>query len=204
MDSSTRKSSTSTTATTSSSGSTSLSTSNHSLGKKLLHSRPKSPAPTDIPGHNHHNHHFNLHLRHHKKHIPRSTSPTVLQPSSTTSNAPRDIPSTNPDQQAPSPPYLSRTLSPSPLPSSPTGSHIPDTTTNKDKKPKPRRRHSDEYRRYAGTVNHCGRHANEWLFGGFSVRDTVRDGVERVWMRRGESQGHSESELGWEGGDDEV
>ncbi|KAL4920069.1 hypothetical protein BDW62DRAFT_199159 [Aspergillus aurantiobrunneus] len=33
-------------------------------------------------------------------------------------------------------------------------------------------------RRYDNTVYHYGRHSNYWLFGGFSVRDTVRDGVD--------------------------
>ncbi|PWY71708.1 hypothetical protein BO70DRAFT_121344 [Aspergillus heteromorphus CBS 117.55] len=38
----------------------------------------------------------------------------------------------------------------------------------------------DDYRRYSGTVNHYGRHSNDWLFGGFSLRDTVRGGVDRL------------------------
>lgn len=41
-------------------------------------------------------------------------------------------------------------------------------------------RASADYRRYNGTVNHYGRHSNDWLFGGFSLRDTVRDGVDRL------------------------
>ncbi|PYI34272.1 hypothetical protein BP00DRAFT_454840 [Aspergillus indologenus CBS 114.80] len=36
------------------------------------------------------------------------------------------------------------------------------------------RKSTEDYRRYSGTVNHCGRHSNDWLFGGFSLRDTVR------------------------------
>lgn len=44
----------------------------------------------------------------------------------------------------------------------------------------PTRRHSDDYRRYTGTVNHCGRHSNDWLFGGFSVRDTIRDSFGKL------------------------
>jgi hypothetical protein len=44
----------------------------------------------------------------------------------------------------------------------------------------PTRRNSDDYRRYSGTVNHYGRHSNDWLFGGFSVRETVRDGFEKL------------------------
>ncbi|KAF5864518.1 hypothetical protein ETB97_007350 [Aspergillus alliaceus] len=45
------------------------------------------------------------------------------------------------------------------------------------------RRSSDDYRRLNGTVNHKGRHANDWLFGGFSLRDTVRGGVYRLRQR---------------------
>ncbi|WEW57101.1 hypothetical protein PRK78_002561 [Emydomyces testavorans] len=33
---------------------------------------------------------------------------------------------------------------------------------------------SSDYKRLSGTVNYCGRHANDWLFGGFSVRESVR------------------------------
>ncbi|CAL5865825.1 uncharacterized protein PFLUO_LOCUS31 [Penicillium psychrofluorescens] len=46
--------------------------------------------------------------------------------------------------------------------------------------PTPTRKTSDDYRRYSGTVNHFGRHSNDWLFGGFSVRETVRDGFEKL------------------------
>jgi hypothetical protein len=34
-------------------------------------------------------------------------------------------------------------------------------------------RKSGDYKRLSGTVNHCGRHGNDWLFGGFSVRESV-------------------------------
>lgn len=44
----------------------------------------------------------------------------------------------------------------------------------------PTRKNSDDYRRYSGTVNHCGRHSNDWLFGGFSVRETVASGLEKL------------------------
>ncbi|KAE8153748.1 hypothetical protein BDV25DRAFT_148721 [Aspergillus avenaceus] len=47
------------------------------------------------------------------------------------------------------------------------------------------RKTSDDYRRYNNTVNHYGRHSNDWLFGGFSLRDTVRDGVDRLRGRSG-------------------
>ncbi|KAL4933287.1 uncharacterized protein BDV17DRAFT_251521 [Aspergillus undulatus] len=41
---------------------------------------------------------------------------------------------------------------------------------------------TESRRRYDNTVYHYGRHSNYWLFGGFSVRDTVRDGVD--WLRQ--------------------
>ncbi|KAL4901421.1 hypothetical protein BDW74DRAFT_159951 [Aspergillus multicolor] len=63
-----------------------------------------------------------------------------------------------------------RTQSPLPLQASPTR-----TSSN-------RSRGSDSRRRYDNTVYHYGRHSNYWLFGGFSVRDTVRDGVD--WIRQ--------------------
>ncbi|KAK2756719.1 hypothetical protein FQN54_005165 [Arachnomyces sp. PD_36] len=34
-------------------------------------------------------------------------------------------------------------------------------------------RKSGDHKRLSGTVNHCGRHGNDWLFGGFSVRESV-------------------------------
>ncbi|KAJ6108160.1 hypothetical protein N7523_009483 [Penicillium sp. IBT 18751x] len=42
------------------------------------------------------------------------------------------------------------------------------------------RKASDDYRRLSGTINHCGRHSNDWLFGGFSVRETVANGLEKL------------------------
>ncbi|KAL2863401.1 uncharacterized protein BJX67DRAFT_384719 [Aspergillus lucknowensis] len=44
------------------------------------------------------------------------------------------------------------------------------------------RKSSEDRRRYDNTVYHYGRHSNYWLFGGFSVRDTIRDGVD--WIRQ--------------------
>ncbi|KAL4936711.1 hypothetical protein BDV06DRAFT_88393 [Aspergillus oleicola] len=44
------------------------------------------------------------------------------------------------------------------------------------------RKSTESRRRYDNTVYHYGRHSNYWLFGGFSVRDTVRDGVD--WIRQ--------------------
>ncbi|KAL4878012.1 hypothetical protein BJY04DRAFT_221584 [Aspergillus karnatakaensis] len=40
----------------------------------------------------------------------------------------------------------------------------------------------EDRHRYNNSVYHYGRHSNQWLFGGFSVRDTVRDGVD--WIRQ--------------------
>lgn len=47
------------------------------------------------------------------------------------------------------------------------------------------RSRSDKHKRYSGTLNHYGRHSNDWLFGGFSVRDTFRDGIDKL-------RGHSD------------
>jgi hypothetical protein len=49
----------------------------------------------------------------------------------------------------------------------------------------PTRKNSDDYKRYSGTINHYGRHSNDWLFGGFSVRETVRDGFDKLRNREG-------------------
>ena len=43
-----------------------------------------------------------------------------------------------------------------------------------------RRSTVDDHKRYSGTISHCGRHSNEWLFNNFSVRETVRDGIEKL------------------------
>jgi hypothetical protein len=49
---------------------------------------------------------------------------------------------------------------------------------NNGKCPEPSR-HNNDHRRYSGTVNQYGRHTNDWLFGGFSFRDTFRDGLDK-------------------------
>lgn len=49
----------------------------------------------------------------------------------------------------------------------------------------PTRKDSGDYKRYSGTINHYGRHSNDWLFGGFSVRDTVRDGLDKLLSKEG-------------------
>ncbi|KAK4870973.1 hypothetical protein LT330_000210 [Penicillium expansum] len=51
----------------------------------------------------------------------------------------------------------------------------------------PTRKSSGDYKRYSGTVNHYGRHSNDWLFGGFSVRDTVRDSLDKLRSQDKES-----------------
>lgn len=126
---------------------------NHLPSKQLL--RQSKPAPIDIPR--------------------RSVS------DSTNSTAPRSGPSSFPN-----PPNI--TSSPVQMSYSPPGSSNPTSTSHSyhstHSNPHPhshiRRRSSDDYRRYAGTVNHYGRHSNDWLFGGFSLRDTVKDGVDKL------------------------
>ncbi|KAK2799191.1 hypothetical protein FQN50_008580 [Emmonsiellopsis sp. PD_5] len=76
-----------------------------------------------------------------------------------------------------------RTNSPPPLasPTSPTATKTPTSPAIRKRHsqppPNPRRKSSTDYKRLSGTVNHCGRHANDWLFGGFSVRESVG----RLW-----------------------
>ncbi|CAI7658089.1 unnamed protein product [Penicillium viridicatum] len=88
---------------------------------------------------------------------------------------PRDIPQSNhrssyfPDQDytSTSPTEMSSTMG-SPKVDSPKRASTPT------------RKNSGDYKRYSGTVNHYGRHSNDWLFGGFSVRETVRDSLDKL------------------------
>lgn len=119
--------------------------------------------------------------------LPRSSSPSVdnkrrrssppLQPSSA-------LPTSTSPTSPLSPSSIDRVYSPTDM--SPTSSYHPqrphmghrdasDSTIHSSE-----RSRSDSYKRYSGTINHCGRHSNDWLFGGFSVRDTLRDGIEKL------------------------
>lgn len=49
----------------------------------------------------------------------------------------------------------------------------------------PTRKNSGDHKRYSGTINHYGRHSNDWLFGGFSVRETVRDSFDKLRHKEG-------------------
>ncbi|KAJ5093534.1 hypothetical protein N7456_009395 [Penicillium angulare] len=109
---------------------------------------------------------------------PDSKSPAAIDiPKNRQSADAHYIPRSNPDTA-----YFDRehsSTSPvkmSPEPSSP---QSPKPDFGK-RAPTPTRKNSDDYRRYSGTVNHYGRHSNDWLFGGFSVRDTVRDGIDKL------------------------
>lgn len=82
-----------------------------------------------------------------------------------------------------------RTASPVPMsPRSSTSSNRLDYHPKRGTGARHSTRVTDDYRRYNGTVNHYGRHSNDWLFGGFSVRDTVRDGVERLRHHHGKER----------------
>ncbi|KAJ5773839.1 hypothetical protein N7457_008735 [Penicillium paradoxum] len=102
--------------------------------------------------------------------IPQSHQDSMSQP--------RDIPRSTtetcyfPDQQytSTSPTQMSPTMS---SPQSPKPDFLKRAST-------PMRKNSDDYKRYSGTVNHYGRHSNDWLFGGFSVRGTVRGGIDKL------------------------
>lgn len=102
--------------------------------------------------------------------VPQSASPSFPPPSSPTPPVDRDFSSPSSDM-------------------SPTADHhaqrpsIGQTRTSDisagPMEPSERTR-SNSYKRYSGTINHYGRHSNDWLFGGFSVRDTLRDGIEKL------------------------
>ncbi|KAJ5173051.1 hypothetical protein N7492_005644 [Penicillium capsulatum] len=122
------------------------------VASRILRGRSKSPAPIDIP----------------KSNRSRQHASSLSQV--------QDIPRSNPDSS-----YLDQ-HSTSPVQMSPDNSSPrspkPEFTTKRPSTPP--HRNSNDYRRLSGTVNHCGRHSNDWLFGGFSVRDTVRDGIEKL------------------------
>lgn len=118
--------------------------------------------------------------------LPRSSSPTAdkkrrrspppLQPSSAASTSPISPSSVD---RVYSPAGMSPT---SPDSQRPTMGHRDASSSSIDSSERPR---SDSYKRYSGTINHYGRHSNDWLFGGFSVRNTLRDGIEKL-------KGHNE------------
>ncbi|RHZ72810.1 hypothetical protein CDV55_108716 [Aspergillus turcosus] len=121
-------------------------------GASLFRSRSKSPAAigTELP----------------VTRTRRSTSDSYGE------TIPRSVPN-SPDNITTSPTAMSPIESASPTSFGP---HKRDSGSHSSHS----RKSGDDYRRYSGTVNHYGRHSNDWLFGGFSLRDTVRDGVDRL------------------------
>ncbi|OOQ90102.1 hypothetical protein PEBR_05124 [Penicillium brasilianum] len=115
---------------------------------------------------------------------PKSNSPTLIdipkthkrQTSASVSHS-RDIPRSAPGHSYFDPYH--RSHSPDQMSSHASPPQSPKEYTTK-RASTPTRKNSDDYRRYSGTVNHYGRHSNDWLFGGFSVRETVRDGFEKL------------------------
>ncbi|CAI7629373.1 unnamed protein product [Penicillium bialowiezense] len=107
--------------------------------------------------------------------IFRSKSPAPIDiPKSRTANIPRSNPEAS---------YFPQSYTPaSPTDMSPTLSspQSPKSDFEVKRASTPTRKTSGDYKRYSGTVNHCGRHSNDWLFGGFSVRESVRDGLEKL------------------------
>ncbi|KAJ5467811.1 hypothetical protein N7475_005563 [Penicillium sp. IBT 31633x] len=90
---------------------------------------------------------------------------------------PRDIPRSNPETS-----YLpdQRYTSTSPIQMSPMASPQSTKPDFLKRASTPTRKNSGDYKRYSGTVNHYGRHSNDWLFGGFSVRETVRGSIDKL------------------------
>jgi hypothetical protein len=127
----------------------------------------------------------------------RSRSPLPQESSPMANEQPGRSPSPcgSPSSTAPQPPSSSPPPSPSsvdqsysPSAASPTSSHHPqrpnmghsrdsDDSATAESSGGTR---SSSHKRYSGTLNHYGRHSNDWLFNGFSVRDTLRDGIEKL------------------------
>ena len=108
----------------------------------------------------------------------RSKSPAPIDIPKSRQDSQREIPRSNPEAS-----YFPQSYtSTSPTEMSPTISSPQSPKPDYDVKrvPTPTRKISGDYKRYSGTVNHYGRHSNDWLFGGFSVRETVRDGLEKL------------------------
>ncbi|KAJ5914826.1 hypothetical protein N7504_003709 [Penicillium tannophilum] len=120
------------------------------IASKLFRSESKSPTEIDIPKRKH-THSHSMDTHY----IPRSDPEKNYFDQSDGSTSPTEM---------------------FPEPSSPQSSKqdFPKRAST------PTRKNGDDYRRYSGTINHYGRHSNDWLFGGFSVRDTVRDGIEKL------------------------
>ncbi|BCR89738.1 uncharacterized protein ACHE_50936A [Aspergillus chevalieri] len=96
---------------------------------------------------------------------PKSPTPSDISTSTTLVNLPR---------------MTQRSASPVQMSPRSSFSSLSRSDSHSRKHVRHSRKTSDDYRRYNGTVNHYGRHSNDWLFGGFSLRDTVRGGVERL------------------------
>ena len=122
------------------------------LSTKLFPTRSRSPSPVMIPKHNRQNSSGSQ-----THDIPRSNPPSYFD---------HHYHSTNSGQMSPDSTSLNSPKSPK--------------LDYAKRAPTPTRKTGDDYRRYSGTINHYGRHSNDWLFGGFSVRDTVRDGIEKL------------------------
>lgn len=107
----------------------------------------------------------------------RSRSPAAMAPNDSKHNRraespPSTIDSLNP-RRTNSQGAMSLTVESPTDPTRPAlGKRVSDSTSS--------RKASNDHKRYSGTINHYGRHSNDWLFGGFSVRDTLRDGIDKL------------------------
>ncbi|KAJ5083932.1 hypothetical protein NUU61_008511 [Penicillium alfredii] len=126
--------------------------SSNPISSKLFRGRSKSPMPIDIPMSSHSRQSSGASQPHD---VPRSAPETSFLDQHLRSTSPVQMSPDNASPRSPKPDFGSK------------GSSLT-------------RKNSDDYRRLNGTINHCGRHANDWLFGGFSVRETVRDGIEKL------------------------
>ncbi|KAG5302537.1 hypothetical protein I7I50_03119 [Histoplasma capsulatum G186AR] len=148
---------------------TSTTTTKTAPARRLFRYRSKSPCPSPID--------------------TSSATTTETNNSDTPSSTTTTTSTTHSGQRTTSPaPFVaSPTTITTTTPTTPTQSHV---MRKRHSNPlgHPKRKSSggsslSDNRRLSGTVNHCGRHANDWLFGGFSVRESVG----RLWNGGNES-----------------
>ncbi|KAF7718007.1 Uncharacterized protein PECH_004710 [Penicillium ucsense] len=135
------------------------------LVSKFSRSSSKLPTPLNISQTHHRSHSASVSSSHHDIERSLSNSSTLASSSSSYSYFDR----------------LSDCQSSAHMTTHPLGLQSPQQEQGSRKRSSTMgRKTSDDNRRYHGTVQQCGRHANDWLFGGFSVRETVRDSIDKL------------------------
>ncbi|PGH01409.1 hypothetical protein AJ80_09009 [Polytolypa hystricis UAMH7299] len=109
-------------------------------------------------------------LRSRSRSRSRSKSPAPINTAITSATLPH--PHTHAGQHTLSPTAMS--------PTSPLSSSLPASGGKRNSMPPPQRKSSSHHKRLSATVNYYGRHGNDWLFNGFSVRESMG----KLWRDR--------------------